>query len=238
MIEFVEIKNIEINKNENGCIVNDMTIENQHSYIAEDYIVHNCITSANACAHYPMASLLNECRELKDKYNLSAYIIADGGINSYNRAIKALACGADYVMIGSTFGKCFESSGKVINADLPQTEVVNGLTLDEINAHRMHNDLPEDKKKYYIGMNLQKVIYGMSTKRAQKRINGSNCKLKTSEGIEKTVRIEYTLHQWLDNFVSYLRSAMSYSNAKSLKEFRENSILMVMSQTAQNSFNK
>jgi hypothetical protein len=87
-------------------------------------------------------------------------------------------------------------------------------------------------------MNLQKVIYGMSTKRAQKRINGSNCKLKTSEGIEKTVRIEYTLHQWLDNFVSYLRSAMSYSNAKSLKEFRENSILMVMSQTAQNSFNK
>ena len=87
-------------------------------------------------------------------------------------------------------------------------------------------------------MNLQKVIYGMSTKRAQKRINGPDCKLKTSEGLEKMVTIEYTLHQWLDNFISYLRSTMSYCNVRTLEQLRENAILMLMTPTAQKAFNK
>ena len=197
-----------------------------------------CLTSANCSVHYPMASLISECYEIKKQYGLQTKIIADGGISSYNRAIKALACGADYVMMGSVFGRCFESSGSIINAQFTQRELINGLTLDEINTHRKLDDLSEEKKKYYISMNLQKVIYGMSTKRAQKRINGPDCKLKTSEGLEKMVTIEYTLHQWLDNFISYLRSTMSYCNVRTLEQLRENAILMLMTPTAQKAFNK
>ena len=39
-------------------------------------------------------------------------IIADGGIRNYDHVIKALALGADYVMIGSLFAQCIESAGE------------------------------------------------------------------------------------------------------------------------------
>ena len=42
-------------------------------------------------------------------------IIADGGINSYARINKALALGADYVMMGGMFAKCEESCGDIID---------------------------------------------------------------------------------------------------------------------------
>lgn len=205
-----------------------------------------CLTTANCAVHYPMASLLSDCEKLKKSYGLTTKIISDGGISSYSRAITAIACGADYVMIGSVFGKCFESAGSVTNAQFTRREMINGLTLDEINKHRKKDDLNEDEKKYYITMNLQKVMYGMSTRRAQKKMyqalrghtDKDECKTKTSEGLEKIVNIEYTLFQWLDNFISFLRSTMSYSEAYNLQEFRDKAILMLLSPAAQAAFNK
>jgi GMP reductase len=38
-------------------------------------------------------------------------IVADGGFREYSDIIKALALGADYVMLGSILNKCLESSG-------------------------------------------------------------------------------------------------------------------------------
>ena len=48
-----------------------------------------------------MASLLDEIRKIKGKTK----IIADGGIGGYSDAIKCLALGADYVMMGKVFTK-------------------------------------------------------------------------------------------------------------------------------------
>ena len=69
--------------------------------------------------------------------------------------------------------------------------------------------------------------YGMSTKRAQQEM----CKttLKTSEGKFLNLTKEYTLSGWVENFDSYLRSAMSYCNSRTLEEFREVSLLQVIS---------
>ena len=80
-------------------------------------------------------------------------------------------------------------------------------------------------KKDEIGSEFQ--YYGMSTKKAQKEMG--NTVLKTSEGRERTLTKEYTLSGWIENFNDYLRSAMSYSNSRNLKEFRKNTVCQVIS---------
>jgi hypothetical protein len=59
-----------------------------------------CLTSANTGVHYPMASLINECYEIKKEKGYETKIIADGGFRNYDDIIKALMLGADYVMLG------------------------------------------------------------------------------------------------------------------------------------------
>jgi len=76
-------------------------IDRDHSYTANGYIVHNCLTSTQTAVHYPMASLLDEISKIKGKTN----VVADGGISGYSDAIKCLALGADYVMMGKVFTK-------------------------------------------------------------------------------------------------------------------------------------
>ena len=67
-----------------------------------------CITSSNTGIHYPMASLINECYKVKNENNLKIKLVADGGIRNYSDVIKALALGADYVMIGGLFARFIE----------------------------------------------------------------------------------------------------------------------------------
>ena len=75
--------------------------DRDHSYTANGYIVHNCLTSTQTAVHYPMASLLDEISKIKRKTK----VVADGGISGYSDAIKCLALGADYVMMGKVFTK-------------------------------------------------------------------------------------------------------------------------------------
>jgi IMP dehydrogenase len=68
-----------------------------------------CTTRKNTGVGVPQASALNDC-----SYG-DALIIADGGIKNSGDAVKALALGADFVMMGSLFANCFESDhdGKI-----------------------------------------------------------------------------------------------------------------------------
>lgn len=103
-----------------GNIANPETYE----YICEcnipiDYIRLNigggagCLTFSNCGVHYPIVSLIKECYDISCKYNNAPKIIADGGIRNYSDVIKALALGADYVMIGSLFAGLLESSAVI-----------------------------------------------------------------------------------------------------------------------------
>ena len=67
-----------------------------------------CTTSANVSIHYPMASLIEECAYYKGVYDNPTKIVADGGFRNFSDIIKALALGADYVMLGGVFNKCLE----------------------------------------------------------------------------------------------------------------------------------
>lgn len=160
-----------------------------------------CLTTVQTAVGYPMASLIHECYQEKKINKKKALIIADGGMKSYSDIIKSLALGADYVMIGSLFNKALESCGP--------TYLFNRF---EVN--------PEGSFAKWLFKNkfkLTKKFRGMSTKEVQKK--WGNKILKTSEGIVSYRPVEYTLEGWVENFEHYLRSAMSYSNAKTLEDF-------------------
>lgn len=71
--------------------------------------------------------------------------------------------------------------------------------------------------KVKLASGWHREYYGMSTERAQKEMG--NTKIKPAEGIEKLVPIEYTVKDWVKEFVRVIESTMSYCNAKFLDQF-------------------
>lgn len=189
-----------------------------------------CSTSANAAVHYPYGSLIVGCREQKERHGLTTDIIADGGMKWFSDIIKALALGADAVMIGSLLNKALESAGKttVLQWDGTDERYTAGDIVDQFDPV-VANDFKQ-------GLKLVKEYYGMSTKRAQKEMGKTD--LKTSEGIIKTQSVEYTLAQWTENFHDYLTSTMSYSNARTLPEFIGKANYCLITTHAFNRFHK
>jgi IMP dehydrogenase/GMP reductase len=173
-----------------------------------------CLTTQQTGIGYPMASLIEECGNIQTKKHymgncnpFETKIVADGGFQKYSDVIKALALGADYVMLGSIFNKALESAGetqKMIHHQMGGWE-----TIDQ------YSD--EAKQMLESDIRLKKVFRGMSTKEVQR--DWGKDKLTTSEGVVREHRVEYTLSQWVENFEDYLKSAMSYTDKKTLPEF-------------------
>ena len=84
-------------------------------------------------------------------------------------------------------------------------------------------------KRIFLG-DLSLTFYGMASMEGQIALNGA--KTKTSEGTRKTLLVEYTMHGWCNNFMDYLRSAMSYVGVKTLNEFKKEPNVIVNSQNA------
>lgn len=188
-----------------------------------------CITASNTGIFYPSASLIRECFDISQNLNNPAYIVADGGVRNYDDVIKYLALGADYCMVGSVFGKMLESAGETSDLFCNGDEMEIGEIVDQYSDSTLQNFTK-------FGREFTKSFYGMSTKRAQKELG--NTVLKTSEGIERQIKVEYTMSQWVENFTDYLRSAMSYTNSRTLSDFIGNVRTVLLSNAAQASINK
>ena len=76
----------------------------------------------------------------------------------------------------------------------------------------------------------------MSTPKAQIELGGDGS--KATEGNETLIPVEYTMEEWIDNFESYLKSAMSYCGKRTLEEFVGKVKTEVMSGDSVNSINK
>jgi len=100
--ELIKIESIE--QKDNIVPVYDIEVITSHSYIANNYVVHNCITSTQTAIHYPLASLISDICDLRPK-DYHCKVIADGGIANYSDIVKCMALGADYVMCGKLFSK-------------------------------------------------------------------------------------------------------------------------------------
>lgn len=186
---------------------------------------NGCLTTQQLGVGYPMVSLISECYNESLTLDTPAKIVADGGMKDYSDIIKALALGADYVMIGSIFNKCVESCGENY---LKTSGSPIKITQNEAINHFYNGDLGDGK--------VMKLFRGMSTKDVQQKWGNTN--LKTSEGVVKYREVEYSLTGWLDNFESYLRSAMSYTNSKTLYDFSDNAEFIRISDNALNRFKK
>jgi IMP dehydrogenase/GMP reductase len=160
-----------------------------------------CLTTVQTGVGYPMASLIEECNDIRKHGEFRTEIVADGGFKKYADIIKALGLGADYVMLGSILNKCLESAGETVNE---QGEVINQYGEDA-------------KKRFNADIPLYKTFRGMSTKEVQKAWGKEE--LTTSEGVVRKNKVEYTLNGWIQNFDAYLRSAMSYTGKKELHQF-------------------
>lgn len=177
-----------------------------------------CLTTQQTGVGFPMASLINLCYFESLELDKPAKIVADGGMQTYSDIIKALALGADYVMVGSLLNKCLESAG--------QDYIFRYVPISDEFA----------KKAYKFGFKIHKKFRGMSTKEVQKE--WGNTELKTSEGVVRYREVEYSLKGWVDNFSAYLRSAMSYSGAVNLNEFIGQAEIVKISDNAYKRFNK
>lgn len=180
-----------------------------------------CLTSANTGVHYPMASLISECYKIKQNRGFETKIVADGGFKNYDDIIKALALGADYVMLGGVLNKTLESCSPSYLFKL--------IPLNSKISSYVWNRLP------YLRNFMYKKFRGMSTKEVQKKWGKD--KLITSEGISKYNKVEYTLDKWIENLEDYMKSAMSYTNSKNLTEFKETEYVFI-TYNALNRYNK
>lgn len=151
-----------------------------------------CITGVLTGIHASHAWLIQEIKNIKGEYLIHnpdcklPKTIADGGINTIDKAIKCLALGYDYVMMGSCFAQCKEACGKIT--------VLNGTTY--------------------------RNYYGMASEQGQEDISGGVH--KNPEGILTYKEVNTTLEEFTKKFEASLKSAMSYTGAHNLKEFRTN----------------
>ena len=184
-------------------------------------------TSSNVSIYYAPATLLDELHREKLLYakenngNTPTKIILDGGITNFDEIQKALALGADAVMSGYIFALAEEACGEIGYA-----KTIEDFNNDNYISKEEYEKLNEDEKKE---LKPFRDYYGMSTKKAQNIVNGKVT--RTSEGISKPVPVKYPIAKWVDNMQSYLRSAMTYTNSGNLKEFQENTQLIILGGT-------
>ena len=145
-----------------------------------------CETRTETGIYSPMASVISETYQQIRKSVRKALLIADGGIKSPGDMCKALALGADCVMIGGALAGTSESPGDVILIDGKKHKYLRGAASYSTQKENGNED-PE-----YI------------------------------EGRETPVPYRGSVKDVIDRYAAGLRSSMSYNNARTLAEFRQN----------------
>jgi IMP dehydrogenase len=152
-----------------------------------------CTTRVVTGAGVPQITAISSCVKAAKERNVP--VISDGGVKFSGDVAKAIAAGADVVMIGSLFAGTEEAPGEVI--------LFQGRSF-----------------KSYRGMgSIGAMREGSRDRYAQDQID-TDSKL-VPEGIEGRVPYKGTLAEMVTQLVGGLRSGMGYTGCRTIGEFQE-----------------
>jgi IMP dehydrogenase len=151
-----------------------------------------CTTRIVAGIGVPQVSALLDCNEIAEKYGVP--MIADGGIKFSGDVVKAIASGAQTVMIGSLFAGTEESPGETILYQGRSYKLYRGMgslgAMQSGSKDRYFQDGIDDQKKL------------------------------VPEGIEGRVPYKGHLSSSIYQLLGGLRSGMGYAGCANIEELR------------------
>ena len=147
-----------------------------------------CTTRVVAGVGVPQLTAVMECAEALAEADLP--VIADGGIRSGGDVAKAIAAGASSVMVGNLLAGTPESPGVVVQR----------------NGHRV---------KVFRGMASAPAV---AARRAVDESDETDFEPVVAEGVEAVVPLRDAASRVVHQLVGGLRSAMSYSDARTVPE--------------------
>ena len=153
-----------------------------------------CTTRIVAGVGVPQISAVLEVAEALKGSGIP--VIADGGIKQTGDAAKAIAAGADSIMIGGMFAGVDETPGEKVLFEGRSFKVYRGMgsigAMKEGSKDRYFQDVEDDIKKL------------------------------VPEGVEGRVPYKGPLSDTVYQFVGGLRASMGYCGAKTIQEMKEN----------------
>ena len=171
--------------------------DDSHSFIADNVIVHNsiCTTRVVAGIGVPQITAIFECAEVAHKHGVP--IVADGGVQFSGDIAKALAAGADTVMVGNALAGVDESPGDIV--------VQQG-----------------ERYKEYRGMGSLGAMQGRSFSKDRYFQGSVESGKLVPEGIEGRVPYKGPLAPVIHQFIGGLRQAMGYCGSRTVEELQQN----------------
>jgi IMP dehydrogenase len=154
-----------------------------------------CTTRIVAGAGIPQITSIMEAASVLTKLNIP--LIADGGIRYTGDMVKALAAGANVVMMGSVFAGTEESPGETIIYEGRKFKQYRGMgsigAMSQGSGDRYFQDVEDDVKKF------------------------------VPEGIEGRVAYKGNLSEIVYQYVGGLRSGMGYCGAIDIETLQKQS---------------
>ena len=154
-----------------------------------------CSTRVVAGVGVPQLTALFECVAVAAEAGVP--IIADGGVRNSGDLTKALAAGAETVMIGSLLAGTEESPGRTVVRQGGRYKVYRGMASVGAAEARRQRETSEDM--------LDELAAAV-----------------VPEGVEAVVQYRGSVADVVYQHVGGLRSGMSYLNARSLEDLRRN----------------
>lgn len=148
-----------------------------------------CTTRVIAGIGVPQVTAVYDCASVAREYGIP--IIADGGIKYSGEIAKAIAAGADAVMLGSLFAGTEESPG--------ESEIYQGRRFKVYRGMGSLGAMKEGSKDRYFQENDNKLV---------------------PEGIEGRVAYKGPLADTIHQLIGGLRSGMGYCGAASISELQ------------------
>lgn len=156
-----------------------------------------CTTRVVAGIGVPQVTAVMNCAEEADKHGIP--IIADGGIKFSGDIVKALAAGAQVVMIGSLFAGTEESPGEI--------EIYQGRSFKVYRGMGSISAMKEGSRDRYFQEKEQKLV---------------------PEGIEGRVPYKGSLAETVYQMVGGLRAGMGYCGTSNIEALRKQTKFMRM----------